>query len=77
MTASLPVFVNDRPVAAPAGATAAEAVALADPALAGALRDGRAFLTDGRGIRLDPAAGLHAGAILRVVVSARARAPGA
>jgi len=35
------------------------------------LDDGTAYLTDGRGIRIDPGAPLAAGAILRVVKSAR------
>jgi hypothetical protein len=37
------------------------------------VRDGTARVTDGRGIALDPDAAVYAGAILRVVVSARRR----
>ena len=64
------VFVNERPVDVPAGATVQAAVAAADPALADRLGQG-AYATDGRGIQVDPAAVLDAGAILRVITSAR------
>ncbi|HEU4698990.1 MAG TPA: hypothetical protein VFS40_07415 [Gemmatimonadales bacterium] len=71
----IPVFVNDRAVTVPAGAAARAAVRASDPALAerfeAGLAEGRAQLTDGRGIALDPAAPLAAGAIVRVVISAR------
>lgn len=77
MSDPMPVFVNDRAVRVPSGATAAEAVALADPDLAGKLAAGRAYLTDARGIRIEPALPLGAGAIVRVVVSARAGTEGA
>lgn len=73
MSRAVTVFVNERPVAVAAGSEAAAAVARCDAALAAALREGRAHLTDGRGIRLDPAAPLAAGAIVRVVVTARRR----
>jgi hypothetical protein len=65
------VYVNERPVNLPRGADLHAAVAAADPALAEAVASGRAHVTDGRGIRLGPDAQLSAGAILRVVVSAR------
>lgn len=77
MTDSIPVFVNDRRVALGPGATAREAVTRADPAWGEALAAGRAYLTDGRGIRLAPDAPLTAGAIVRVVRSARAGKEGA
>lgn len=70
-------FVNQRAVHPPAGSTAAQAVALADPSLAAALTEGRAYLTDGCGVRRDPGEVLEAGAILRVVVSARRPRPDA
>ena len=72
MTHPILAFINDRPVRVTPGATAADAVAAFDSALAARLRDGAAYLTDGRGIRLDPATPVVAGAIFRVVVSARA-----
>jgi len=72
VTDSIAVFVNDRRVAVPPGATAAEAVTRDDPDLGRALADGKAYLTDGRGIRLALEAPLVAGAIVRVVRSSRA-----
>ena len=68
---TVPVFVNGHCVRVPPGEPAAGAVALHDAALARQLAAGRAYVTDGRGIRLAPDAPVHAGAILRVVVSAR------
>jgi hypothetical protein len=53
------------------------AVERLDPALAAALAEGRATLTDGRGLPLAAADPLHAGAIIRVVVSSRSAAAGA
>ena len=74
MSGPIPVFVNDHPVSLPPGATAADAVAAFDPALAERLRSGAASLTDGRGLALSPEQPLFPGAIVRVIVSAR-RAP--
>jgi len=67
----LRVFVDAHPVDVAPGSVAREAVAARDPAVLARLDDGTAYLTDGRGIRLDPAAPLGAGAILRVVKRAR------
>lgn len=76
MTEPILVFVNQRAVRVPPGSTAGQAVAAADPALAGLLAPGSgapsAYLTDARGIRLDPSEPVHAGSILRVIVTARA-----
>ena len=72
MTEALLAFVNGRAVSVAPGVTALAAVAACDPALAERLREGRAYLTDGRGIRLEPEAAVYQGAILRVVVSERA-----
>lgn len=72
MSDLLTVFVNERPVRVAGGTAAAGAVAALDPDLAARLAAGQAYLTDGRGIRCDPAALVQGGAILRVVVSARA-----
>jgi hypothetical protein len=72
------VFVDAQPVEVESGAVARDAVAARDPTLLPRLDDGSAYLTDGRGIRLEPGAPLAAGAILRVVRSARrAREPDA
>lgn len=67
----IPVFINGYRVEAPAGATVAGAVALHDPALAEQVATGAAYVTDGRGIRIADSQAVHAGAILRVVVSSR------
>lgn len=73
----IPVFVNDRMVSVEAGMPAAQAAAAAGADVAAALAEGRAYLTDGRGIRVDAEQPVHAGAILRVIVSARQADPGA
>ena len=67
----LRVFVDAHPVDVAPGSTARDAVAARDPAVLPRLDDGTAYLTDGRGIRLDASAPLAAGTILRVVKSAR------
>lgn len=68
---TLTVFVNERAVPVHRGASMADAVRAADPALAEALAAGHAHCTDGRGIRLDPSEPATAGTIVRVVRSAR------
>jgi hypothetical protein len=65
------VFVDAQAVDVRPGAVARDAVAARDPSLLPRLDDGTAYLTDGRGIRLEPGEPLTAGAILRVVRSAR------
>lgn len=65
------VFVNESPLDLPVAATVRDAVLAYDATLAEAL--GHAVrATDGRGIELDPAASLSAGAIIRVIRTARA-----
>ena len=71
MSDTVPVFVNGHCVRVAAGEPAAGAVALHDATLAGLLAVGAAYVTDGRGIRMAPDAPVQAGAILRVVVSAK------
>ncbi len=71
----IPVFINDRLVSVEPGVAAGIAVAAASAEWGSALAEGRAYLTDGRGIRLDPDSPLGAGAIIRVIVSARQSAP--
>jgi hypothetical protein len=75
MPDSILVFVNDRGRQVPANATALAAVTAHDPELGRKLSAGEAYLTDARAIRLDPAAPVVAGAILRVVVSTRPVTP--
>ena len=65
------IFINDRPIDAGEGATVLSALASIDPGLVAQVREGAAYVTDGRGIRLEPEAALSAGSILRVIVSAR------
>lgn len=71
MPTELRVFVNERPFSVPAGATVADAVRLAEPALLPLLADGGAFVTDGRGIEVAPDAPLTGGAILRAQRASR------
>lgn len=65
MTATVRVYVNDRGIDVPAGATALEAARVAGVAL-----DGVQF-TDARGLPCDPGEPLAAGAILRAFQPAR------
>lgn len=71
MSDRIRVFVNERVVSVPSGAPASAAVTALDPALGEAVAAGRAYLTDGRGIRCDPSVPTLPGAIFRVIVSAR------
>jgi len=65
------IFVNETPLAIPAGSTVREAVAVHDAALLDPLDAGQAYVTDGRGVTLDHDVSLHGGSILRVIVSRR------
>jgi hypothetical protein len=67
------VFVNAGAVDVPSGAVVADAVRAADSSLLDKIAGGTAYVTDGRGIEIDPSTLLVSGAILRVVVRARAR----
>ena len=71
MKDTIRVFVNAGPLDLPSGADVAQALRLFDPALEGQIASGTAYVTDGRGIEIDPASPLVGGAILRVVVRAR------
>lgn len=71
MNDTIRVFVNAGSLDLPSGADVAQAVRLFDPALQEQIASGTAYVTDGRGIEIDPAAPLVGGAILRVVVRAR------
>lgn len=72
MIPSISVFVNEKPITLAGGSQARDAVAAWDPLVLPALETGAAYLTDGRGIELNPKAPLASGSIIRVVVSARA-----
>jgi hypothetical protein len=67
------VFVNAGAVDLPSGTVVADAVRAADSSLLDKIAGGTAYVTDGRGIEVDPSTPLESGAILRVVVRARAR----
>jgi hypothetical protein len=76
MTAVIRVYVNERAIDLPAGASAGAAVAAHNRDLGAAVAQGRAYLTDGRGIRLAADATLADGAIVRVVRPASQRSTG-
>jgi hypothetical protein len=71
MSGTIRVFVNASAVDLPAGADVAGALRAFDPALEREVIGGTAYVTDGRGIEIDPADPLASGAILRVAVRAR------
>ena len=71
MTPPVRVFVNEHPVEVEAGAPLAAAVAAFDSALAAALADRRAYVTDGVGRPIAATEPAVAGAIIRVVQSTR------
>jgi hypothetical protein len=71
MKDTIRVFVNAQPLDLPSKADVAHAVRLLDPALERQIASGGAYVTDGRGIEIDPGSPLMSGAILRVVVRAR------
>jgi hypothetical protein len=74
VTGTLVVFVNGASVHAPAGADALDAVRLFDPDAAAQLERRERALTDSRGLPVDVASPLYAGAIFRIV-SARGTDP--
>lgn len=76
MSGTIRVFVNARAVDLPAGADVVEAVRAFDAELEASVSRGSAYVTDGRGLEIDPASRLTSGAILRVVVRARRRSGG-
>jgi hypothetical protein len=65
------LFVNERGVDAPAGATVLDAVRAFDPALAARIEAGEGGVTDARGLPVALDAPVGAGTILRAAVSAR------
>lgn len=71
MTATIRVFVNSVPVDLPVSSSVSAAILALDKALAEQLSAGTAYVTDGRGIQISADSPLSAGAILRVIVSAR------
>jgi hypothetical protein len=67
------VFVNATPVDVEPGANVRDALRACDPALETSVLSGSAHVTDARGIEIPLDVRLAAGAILRVVLSARKR----
>jgi hypothetical protein len=70
--AELLVFVDEQPVRLPLRSSARAAVGARDATLEQRVMNGTAYLTDGRGIRLDPESPLASGAIVRVILRAPA-----
>jgi hypothetical protein len=68
---TIPIFINERPVRAPRGATLGQVLAEHDPELLAELLGGTAQATDARGLPVDPDLPVHAGAIRRVRRTAR------
>ena len=65
--ATLRVYVDAKPVDVPKAATVLDAIEIADPDLASAVRAGTSRVTDSRGLPINADVPLHGGAILRVV----------
>ena len=74
MSEGVRVFVNEQVVVVAPGATVREAVLAFDQALSAALREGRAYVTDGVGRPIEEGGSVEPGAIFRVVLSARRQA---
>jgi adenosine deaminase len=76
MADALRVFVNEKPVAVPRGASVRDAVAALDRGLADLLAGEAAYVTDGVGRRIDAGDPVgESGTVLRVVVTARRGPP--
>jgi hypothetical protein len=71
MTATIRVFVNAVAIDLPVGSDVCAAVRALDEAIAEKVSSGAAYVTDGRGIEISSDSPLVAGAILRIIVSAR------
>jgi hypothetical protein len=64
---TLRVFVDARGHDVPAGATALDAVRIADPAMAAEVESGDRIITDSRGLPLPAGERVESGAILRLI----------
>ena len=73
MSGVIRAFVNESPVLVPTGSPALAAVEAFDPVLADTVVAGKAYLTDGRGIRLEAGTSISPGAIIRVISIRAAR----
>jgi len=65
------VFVNERGVEVPRGASVADAVRAHDAAAADAVAAGERIVTDSRGLPVDAHAATHGGAIYRLIPARR------
>ena len=73
----LRVYVNERGVDVPPGATALDAARAHDPGEGDAVAAGTRLLTDSRGLPVDPASAAYGGAIYRLVPARRPAADAA
>jgi hypothetical protein len=73
VTDTVRVFVNAEMMDFPAGSTVADAVRAIEQSIPDKVNDGAAFITDGRGIDLNPSEILVSGLIIRCGVRARTR----
>jgi hypothetical protein len=71
MSDTIRVFVNTRALDLPPGSDVRQALRAFDADLDAALASGAAYVTDGRGIEIEPTTRLESGAILRVVKRAQ------
>lgn len=71
MSGAMRVYVNGRGIDAPSGATALDAVRLAESVAADEIEAGESLVTDSRGLPLPADAVLCDGSILRVVANRR------
>jgi tagatose-1,6-bisphosphate aldolase non-catalytic subunit AgaZ/GatZ len=71
MTDSIRAYVNGRGVDVPQGASAIDAVRVADSDAADQVVAGERALTDSRGLPLEPSTVLVAGSIVRIVSGRR------
>ena len=71
MADDIRIYVNERGVLLPPGATARDALRIAVPDLLPAAEAGSAVVTDGRGLPIPLDTPLEAGAILRAARSSR------
>lgn len=67
MSPTVRVYVNSRPVDAPVGGTALDAVRTFDPLLADLVTSGARVVTDSRGLPVASTVSLTQGAIFRVI----------
>jgi hypothetical protein len=71
MSDTIRVFVNTTVIDLPPGSDVGQAVRAYDADLEASIARGAAYVTDGRGIEMDPTSRLASGAILRIVMRAR------